>query len=378
MPFSNSERVADLRHFVPENRHSVTSEENQPEWAQEAIARLRPSMVMIMIHKEMSGVPDPEDPSKTQPSSWPIVGKGSGFIVNKDGWIITNRHVAAHVGAKMTVTFWSEPGAPRVIKPVTAFYIDPTRDVALLKVAGNDYTPVTVASEPVKLGERVVAMGSPLNKNQFVSSGIATPPESKETAIDVLHGNEAGEDSLFDGFISTDADIHHGNSGGVLANAKGEVVGINTLVYPGHGTGSIGHALPIHEVKALINYPECFVLIEERFKEIFMAREAENETTGEKRISMKTAFDTILEDVRRIVNAQVPQEQQEQALRDILSDRSVKAMFLGLIAGHRKPELYELPYREISGGVSLGLTLPEEEANSEEYREEMEELAVTA
>jgi serine protease Do len=161
-------------------------------------------------------------------------GAGSGFIISKDGYIVTNNHVVEGA-TEVTVTLANK-------KEYTAKIIgrDPKTDVAVVKIEPKE--PLTVASlgdsDQLRVGEWVVAVGNPFGLSNTVTKGIVS---AKNRVIG------AGP---YDDFIQTDAPINPGNSGGPLFNLKGEVVGINTAIVP-NGQG-IGFAVAVNTAKALI------------------------------------------------------------------------------------------------------------------------------
>jgi len=165
-----------------------------------------------------------------------IMGNGSGVILSKDGYILTNNHVIASVD-KVTVTL--NDGRQFPAKLVGR---DSYSDVAVLKIdAPSNLTPITLGdSDKLRPGEWVIAVGSPLGYDHTVTQGIVSALSRK---IPDLNSNVS--------FIQTDAAINPGNSGGPLVNLKGEVIGINTAI-SGRGQ-NIGFAIPINSVKQIAN-----------------------------------------------------------------------------------------------------------------------------
>ncbi len=161
-------------------------------------------------------------------------GEGSGFIINKDGYILTNAHV---VRGSDAVQVALSDGKLFRGKPVG---IDPVTDVALIKIDSGFDLPVLPlgSSDKLKPGEWVMAIGSPFGLDLTVTAGIVSGK-----------GRSLGT-SPFDDFIQTDAPINPGNSGGPLINMQGEVVGINTAILA-QGQG-LGFSLPIDLVKKLL------------------------------------------------------------------------------------------------------------------------------
>ena len=168
---------------------------------------------------------------------------GTGFIVSKDGYIITNKHV---VDGATKIYVVLDNGT--ICKDVKLVGTDPLNDVAYLKVDGvDDLTPVTLGdSKTINVGEQVIAIGNALGQYQnTVTSGIISGTGRSLTATDSSYQNA---ETLTD-MIQTDAAINSGNSGGPLVNAAGQVIGINTAVSTGN---NIGFAIPISSVKGML------------------------------------------------------------------------------------------------------------------------------
>lgn len=153
---------------------------------------------------------------------------GSGVIISADGYIVTNNHVVDGAD-ELTVTLNdnSEYSA-RIIGA------DKTTDLALIKIDGKNLPAITIAnSDDIKVGEWVLAVGNPLGLNNTVTAGIVSAKARSLGANGV------------ESFIQTDAAINKGNSGGALVNTKGELVGINAMLYSQTGSYSgYGFAIP--------------------------------------------------------------------------------------------------------------------------------------
>lgn len=160
---------------------------------------------------------------------------GSGFIINKEGYILTNNHVIEN--ATEIIVSLSEGKKEYRAKAVGQ---DPKLDIALIKITPDEDLPVAAVgdSESLQIGEWVVAIGNPFGLGGTVTAGIVSQK-----------GRIIGA-GPYDNFIQTDASINPGNSGGPLFNIKGEVVGINTAIIAG-GQG-IGFATPINMVKEVL------------------------------------------------------------------------------------------------------------------------------
>jgi len=177
------------------------------------------------------------------PFSVPSTGVGSGVIVSSNGLILTNNHVIENA-TQLTVTTSDDQELN-----ATVIKADPVHDLAVIKAQGGDLTPATLGdSEKIKVGETVLAIGSPLGEfTETVTRGIVSALDRAITVGDQFTGR--GED-LSD-LIQTDAAINPGNSGGALINERGEVIGINTAV-AGSAQG-IGFAIPINAAKTMID-----------------------------------------------------------------------------------------------------------------------------
>lgn len=169
---------------------------------------------------------------------------GTGIIVSKDGYILTNKHVID--GANKVEVFLSDGTS---YENVTIVGTDPLNDVAYLKVDGvSDFSPATLGdSSTIRVGQEVVAIGNSLGQYQnTVTSGIVSGKGRPVSA-----GDETGSstETLTD-LIQTDAAINPGNSGGPLLNLSGQVIGINTAVAA--NAQGIGFAIPISSTKGTL------------------------------------------------------------------------------------------------------------------------------
>jgi serine protease Do len=159
---------------------------------------------------------------------------GSGFILNKEGYIVTNNHVIENADEiKVKLANGKEYDAELVGR-------DPNTDLALIKIKGSSHlVPLKLGkSDTLNVGSWVVAIGSPFGLEQTVTAGIVS-----------AKGRVIGA-GPYDNFIQTDASINPGNSGGPLLNMNGEVVGINTaIVAQGQG---IGFAIPVNLAQGIV------------------------------------------------------------------------------------------------------------------------------
>ena len=165
----------------------------------------------------------------------PQVGFGSGVIISKDGYIITNNHVVAGA-SEVSVTLNDD-------REFTATVVggDIQSDIALLKIEGakgEDFDYVSFGdSDNLEVGEWVLAVGNPFNLTSTVTAGIVSAKN---------RSNIVGEGKSLQSFIQIDAAVNPGNSGGALVNTRGELVGINTAIYSQTGNfAGYAFAIPI-------------------------------------------------------------------------------------------------------------------------------------
>jgi serine protease Do len=169
---------------------------------------------------------------------------GSGFIVSKDGLIITNKHVVSDTTATYQVI--TADGKEYPVKDISR---DPSNDIAILKIDANNLTPVTLGdSSNLKVGQTAIAIGTALGEfRSTVTTGVISGLGRGITAGSALQGYVEQLDNV----IQTDAAINPGNSGGPLLNSAGQVIGINVAI--AQGAQNIGFAIPINTVKDALN-----------------------------------------------------------------------------------------------------------------------------
>src|SRR5580692_9592525 len=173
---------------------------------------------------------------------------GTGFIINKDGYLLTNEHVVRGVIDLRVRLLDGRELAACVVGA------DLATDLALLKVTTKRPLPVLALgdSSAVRVGEPVIAIGNPYGFNHSVTAGIVS---AKERVVDRASLHEQGAEDLYSFFIQTDASINLGNSGGPLIDASGAVIGVNAAFWAGHPlqpAQGIGFAIPINMAKALL------------------------------------------------------------------------------------------------------------------------------
>jgi len=166
---------------------------------------------------------------------------GSGIIVDRRGFIVTNAHVVSKAYNIKVVIF----GFERKAYAAEIVWKDLLNDIAILKIHPEEPLPTAILgdSDMIKVADRVLAIGSPFGLEQTVTAGIISD-NSRNLVI---------EGQTYEDMIQTDAAINRGNSGGALVNVKGEVIGINTAIYAPTGVfAGVGFAIPINRVKPIV------------------------------------------------------------------------------------------------------------------------------
>lgn len=180
-----------------------------------------------------------------------VTGVGTGFIVSKDGYIVTNKHVVTSNPKSINVTL--KNGSSYKAKVI---YSSDIVDLAIIKINATNLSSVSLGnSEKISVGEDAIAIGNPLGLTfeRTVTKGIV----SAINRSIVVDSSTISED-----LIQTDASINSGNSGGPLLNSSGEVIGINTYkIQSGEG---LGFAIPINIVKPILNH----IIEDGNFKEV--------------------------------------------------------------------------------------------------------------
>jgi serine protease Do len=169
----------------------------------------------------------------------PQEGQGSGFIIDRKGYVLTNNHVVEKA-QKIIVTL---SGGKKLSASLVGR--DPDSDLAVIRISSSDIHVVAPFgdSDRVRVGQKAIAIGNPFGLSHTLTTGIVSA-----TNRSIM----TGENRQIDGLIQTDAAINPGNSGGPLLNSNGEVIGINTAIYSvSGGYQGIGFAIPINRAKEI-------------------------------------------------------------------------------------------------------------------------------
>jgi serine protease Do len=198
----------------------------------DVVARVNPAVVHVDVIEDAGDNPH-EGIDDAPALDLPRRGEGSGFIVDPDGYILTNHHLVPHAGRiRVRLADKRELHAVRVGS-------DPSTDLALLKVQAKGLPSVQLGdSDKLRVGDWVCAIGNPLEFDHTVTAGVVSSLGRKIF------------NQSFDAYIQTDAAINPGNSGGPLVNMQGEAVGINAAV--SSEAQGIGFAVPINVARAVL------------------------------------------------------------------------------------------------------------------------------
>jgi S1-C subfamily serine protease len=171
----------------------------------------------------------------------PQEGQGSGFIIDREGHVLTNYHVIAEA-RQIEVTL-----SNRKKYRATVVGSDRSHDLAIIQIKAPDLNPMVMGdSRNLQVGQKVYAIGNPFGLSGTLTSGI----------VSSIRQVQEPDGVTIDEAIQTDAAINPGNSGGPLLNSHGEVIGINTMIAGNPGVGQsagIGFAIPINTAKAVLN-----------------------------------------------------------------------------------------------------------------------------
>lgn len=230
---------------IPLNRDKDSDRPEPISSYHSAVAKASQSVVNIYTTQTVTQNPYMDDPILRRfyefhgqsPQAGEETNLGSGVIVSTDGYIVTNAHVITKADEIVVAL---NDGRKAVAKVVGT---DPDSDLAVIKVDMNGLEPLAFREDPIKVGDVALAIGNPFGVGQTVTQGIISA--TGRTGLGV---------NTYEDFIQTDAAINPGNSGGALVDAKGELVGINTLIFSrSGGSMGIGFAIPTALVEQVMN-----------------------------------------------------------------------------------------------------------------------------
>jgi serine protease Do len=182
-----------------------------------------------------------------EPQEQRLQGLGSGVIVSRDGYILTNHHVISNADDIKVNLYDKRTFEAELVGT------DPLTEVAVIKVNGENLPAARLGdSDDIEIGEWVLAVGNPLQLYSTVTAGIISALSRNINIIQDENADQLGSYAI-ENFIQTDAAINRGNSGGALVNLKAEVIGINTAIATGTGFyAGYGFAIPINLAKKIM------------------------------------------------------------------------------------------------------------------------------
>ena len=219
---------------------NVTASDTEATLAEAVAAKALPSVVSIDIYQKASSSSQSafgfEVPGAGSDDTLTQASLGSGVVISKDGYIITNNHVVEGADAIKATINGQEYDAQFVGS-------DASSDIAVIKVDAPDLTPIEIgSSSDLQVGEWVMSLGSPFGLENSVSEGIVSALQRSTTMQD----ETTGETVIYPNMIQTDATINPGNSGGALVDANGKLIGINSMIQSASGSSSgVGFAIPV-------------------------------------------------------------------------------------------------------------------------------------
>ena len=210
---------------------------------------LEPAVVTITARKTVRGAAEIDDDSKGwghgKQKTFRSQGTGSGFIISRDGWVVTNDHVVGNADRVMVKLHDGREIEGTVRR-------DYRSDLAVIKMDGDSFPFVRMGdSDRVRIGQWAIAIGSPYKYEGSFSVGVVSALGRKQ---EIRDQNGEGDGRLYPDMIQTDAAINPGNSGGPLINLDGEVIAINTAIESETGGSvGIGFAIPINQVRFVVD-----------------------------------------------------------------------------------------------------------------------------
>jgi Do/DeqQ family serine protease len=213
------------------------------EVATPAVVHIKTTMKTRSSNGPSNPLEDFFGPGFRQPNAGPQQATGSGVIIKKNGYIVTNNHVVDNASKVEVVLDDKRTYTAEIVGA------DPETDLALLKIEEDNLAYLNLGnSDELKIGEWVVAVGNPFNLTSTVTAGIVS---AKGRNINLLR--QRGGEYAIENFIQTDAAVNPGNSGGALVNTSGELIGINTAIASQTGSYSgYSFAIPINLAKKII------------------------------------------------------------------------------------------------------------------------------
>ncbi|MFU7558194.1 Do family serine endopeptidase [Roseiconus sp. JC912] len=219
-----------------------TAFRNVANFVRESVVSINTKQTRVIGGRQLPpGFQDFFNVPQAQPRQREETGMGSGVVVRRDGYILTNNHVVDGADELQIEFSDGSTTAGRIVGT------DPQTDLAVVKVERENLTAIPIGdSERIQVGDWVIAVGSPFGLEQTVTAGIISGKNRVRGIVDDGDG--------FEDFLQTDAAINPGNSGGPLVNLRGELVGINTAIMSRSGSSAgIGFAIPVSLAGPVLN-----------------------------------------------------------------------------------------------------------------------------
>ena len=319
-------QVVLYRESKPEGANDVTTfKDENGKYSPEGVAALvRPSIVKIYTYSDYSSY-----------SAKKISGTGSGIVLTKDGYIVTNAHVLEAKGYHKIETVDGDFIDAKIIGR------DAKTDIAVIKVDAEDLTPATLGdSDEAVVGEQVIAIGNPANLYSTVTDGIVSAVNRK------IRSDSTGFEM---DCIQTNADISPGNSGGALVNMYGQVIGITSSKYVSAEFEGLGFAITINEAAPVIEQLIKNGFISGRFRIGIHLVDMANEQKIAK--IEKAIGQTLPEDFKGIYIDSIDKDS------DIYNTELTSGDFITAING-KSVSTYQELYDTISSQYTAGDTVP--------------------
>ena len=205
------------------------------------VEQVREAVVHIRVEKSLNrsgnSLQNPSSQNNNGAKQFKQQGLGSGSIMSKDGYILTNNHV---VGGSDRILVRLHDGQEFEAELIGA---DPPSDIAVIKITANELNPIQMGnSDEIQVGETVIAIGNPFGLTQTVTLGIISAKGRSNVGI-----------TDYENFIQTDAAINPGNSGGPLISLEGKLVGVNTAIFSKNGGyQGIGFSVPVNMARIIM------------------------------------------------------------------------------------------------------------------------------
>lgn len=341
---SSSNINEETKNTITSNNISAVSLTNYSDTAIMVAEKVLPSIVGIEVEFPVT--------SSFYKMTSTSTSSGSGIIISKDGYILTNNHIVTSSSS----SFYYSLGEASSVKvylyedetPYEAKIVgnDEKTDLAVLKIENGNLTPAELGdSDSIKVGEFAMAIGNPIGLQSSVTCGV----------ISALNRNIKTSDATYN-VIQTDAAINSGNSGGALVNSEGKVIGINTLKVSSTGVEGIGFAIPINSTKDI--YAQLIESGKVKRPYIGITGQTINEETAKKHNLVVGVY-------IRDVSTFSPAEKAGLKIGDVITSIDNKQIstideLTNIISSHKIGDTVTISYYRNGNTTNVNITLEEE------------------